>query len=133
MAISLTARKAAEVRRSSMQTFLLALLTSTSVANLIIFFVNRHDAKKKNPVKDLEDKIDRYTAERKEVDADLNRSLLRLQMLNLMDHRPDDVGQLMLIAEQYFNTLNGNWYMDGLFKQHCETHNIPLPSWFESK
>lgn len=116
-----------------MQNFLLALIGSTGLANLIIFFVNRHDAKKKNPIDGLKAEVEKYMAESRAATEELERSLLRLQMLNCMDHRPDDVTQLMLIAEKYFCKLNGDWYMDGLFKQHCESHSIPLPSWFESK
>ena len=113
-----------------MQTFLLALLTSTSVANLIIFFVNRHDAKKKDPYTALEKKIDENEAAHKERAERIERDLCRLQMLNLMDHRPDDTTELMTVAERYFCELKGDWYMDGLFSAFCESHGIALPSWF---
>ena len=114
-----------------MQAFLLAILGSTSLANLIIFFTERRDKKKNKPFSTLSDKIDKLAEESRNADAELNRSLLRLQMLNLMDHRPEDTNELMIVAEKYFCEFKGNWYMDGRFKKHCEENGIPLPSWFE--
>lgn len=114
-----------------MMTFLLALVGSTGVANLVVFFVQRHDAKKKNPIKELVDKIDKLASESRAADEAMQRDLCRLQLQNLMDHHAEDTNSLMLVAHRYFVDLSGNWYMDAIFKVHCEKNGIVMPSWFD--
>lgn len=125
-----------------MQTFLLAIISSATVANLIIFFVTRRDTKKEKEKEDPHKELDTKIAELSSLVSTLHgetissmqemrQALCRLQMLNLMEHHQGDVEALMSAAHKYFIELNGNWYMDGIFTDYCNDHNIPLPSWFE--
>lgn len=54
----------------------------------------------------------------------------RTQMLLLMSDYPDDVRELMTIAQHYFVDLHGNWYTTSLFKSHLAKHGIETPVWF---
>ena len=53
----------------------------------------------------------------------------RTQMLLLMSAYPQDIHELMVIAEHYFKDLHGNWYMTSLFKAFLKKRDIAFPEW----
>lgn len=61
------------------------------------------------------------------------RDSVRTQMLMMMNHYPDEVSEIMKLAEYYFVTLNGDWYMTGIFNRWLEKNNIGKPTWFKNR
>lgn len=55
----------------------------------------------------------------------------RQQLLLLMADYPDDVAEIMTIAEHYFKDLNSNWYLTTIFNKWLERKKIARPEWFE--
>lgn len=103
------------------------VLTSGSLVTLIIFLVNRHDAKK-----------DEYEKLREEDEAikrelvKLEKDSVRTQLLLLMNHyRPEDQHELLQVAEHYFVDLDANWYLTPKFNRFLEEQNIARPEWFK--
>lgn len=46
---------------------------------------------------------------------DLKLDTTRNQLLTLMKNYPDNEEEIMKVARHYFDDLNGDWYMTGLF------------------
>lgn len=94
----------------------------------IIFLIKRHDEKK--------EKKDETLAELKDIKRQMKKmekDSVRTQLLVLMQsYTYGDAGEILTIAEYYFVTLKGNWYMTSLFQQFCEKEGIPLPPWFKT-
>ena len=95
-------------------TILTAVLGSATLAQLIIFFVQRKDNKKKIP-----EKLDT-----------LEKDTLRTQLLLLILMKPDAKAEILTLAEHYFKDLHGNWYMTDVFNSWCTEHGQE-PSWFD--
>ena len=53
----------------------------------------------------------------------------RTQLLLLMSAYPQDIHELMTVAEHYFQDLHGNWYMTTLFRGYLKKNNITPPVW----
>lgn len=49
---------------------------------------------------------------------------VRSELLVLMNHYPDNESEIMKVAEYYFNELDGDWYMTGLFTKWAESRGI---------
>lgn len=107
---------------------ILALITSSTVATLIVFFVKRHDEK--------HDKNASVLAAIEGIDKKLvkvERDNCRTQMLLLMSDYPNEKAELMKLAQHYFGDLEGDWYMTGMFNQWLEKMGIGKPEWFNSE
>lgn len=94
---------------------IIAIISSTTVAALVQFFVTRHDNKKN------------ITWQLKK----LERDVLRTQMLFLILMRPGEVQEILTIAEHYFKDLHGDWYMTSIFNKWVEEQGIAEPEWFK--
>ena len=94
---------------------ILAIISSTTVAALIQYFVTRHDNKK-----NLEGKI-----------ARLEKDGLRTQMLVLILLKSDAEQEILTIAEHYFKDLKGDWYMTSIFNKWISENGIAEPEWFK--
>lgn len=57
-------------------------------------------------------------------------ALVRLQLLNLIQHTPSRSGEILALAHRYFSELGGNWYMESIFIEWAADQEIPLPAWF---
>lgn len=107
-----------------MMEVLLAAFASTGFFGLIQFFVKRHDDKKgtakhlTDSIQSLEKKIDRQ-----------ERDSCRTQLLLLMAIYPDNVDEILKVAEHYFKDLQANWYMTSLFASWCKKRGIEIPAW----
>lgn len=103
---------------------ILAAFASTGFFGLIQFLVKRHDDRN-GKVKQLTDSIDGL---KKKIDIQ-ERDSCRTQLLLLMAIFPDNVDEILKIAEHYFKDLKANWYMSTLFVRWCRKNNIELPEW----
>lgn len=56
---------------------------------------------------------------------------LRTQLLLLMADYPDEMAEIMKLAEHYFGDLKGNWYCSILFSRFLEEKGIAKPEWFK--
>lgn len=96
-------------------TIITAILGSATLAQLIIFFVQRKDNKKKIPEK-LET---------------LEKDTLRTQLLLLILLKPDERQEILTVAEHYFGVLHGDWYMTSIFNKWITGQGIAEPEWFD--
>lgn len=46
----------------------------------------------------------------------------RTQLLTLINTSPDNEAEIMKVAQYYFGTLKGDWYMTSLFTKWAEEH-----------
>jgi hypothetical protein len=61
------------------------------------------------------------------------KDTLRTQLLIMLSDYPDEVQEIMIIAQHYFGDLKGDWYATSLFNRWITENNIAEPSWFDSK
>lgn len=109
------------------QTIITAICGAGWLATLIMFFVQRHDAKKaelqtdKKKLTEIEDALKK--AEKDNV---------RIQLLLLMAAYEDaDEHELLTCAEHYFSDLGANWYLTSKFNRFLQQKNIAVPEWFK--
>lgn len=50
----------------------------------------------------------------------------RSQLLALMGDYPDNESEILKVADYYFNGLDGDWYMTGLFTRWAESRGIDI-------
>ena len=62
--------------------------------------------------------------------AELDMSLMRLQILNLIQHDGSQ-HELMIVARKYFQELGGDWYLTPIFCRYLEAHGLEKPNWFK--
>lgn len=107
-------------------TILVAIISSTSVATLVQFFVSRADKKhdKLDKIEQALEKIN-HRLDKNEMDA------VRTQMLLMISDYPNNVPEIMRLAEHYFGDLSGNWYMTSLFNKWLDENKIAKPEWFD--
>ena len=95
----------------------IAIISSTTVATLIQFFVTRND-NRRNFAKRL-DKIE--------------RDEVRTQLLVLILMCPEETKEILTVGEHYFKDLKGDWYMTSIFNKWLIKHGIARPEWFKGK
>lgn len=111
----------------------------TGFFTVLVLLLNRHFAKTdKKEDKSLErDKhIEKLEKSLKTVQEDILESKLdrcRIQMLIMMNHYPSEKTEIMKLAEHYFVTLHGDWYMTGIFNKWLIDNYIGKPEWFNSE
>lgn len=91
------------------------------LTGLITFFVNRHDQQKENNFTN-EEKKEVLNAVRKISTIELDTC--RLQLLNLIQHSPNNKDTILYQAKHYFKDLNGNSYMKSLVCDWAKTQEI---------
>ena len=109
-----------------MSGIVLAVLGSTGLFTLIQFLITRHD-KKKGIIAEMAKDIKELKAFNQEERLDL----LRIQLMTLIHIHPENVVEIMEVAEEYFMKHHGNWYMSSLFKEYLESQNMELPLWMK--
>lgn len=92
-------------------TIVVAILGSS----LIQFLISRHDSRS-----DRLAKIDK-----------IEKDGVRMQILFLMQFRPEEKGKILEIAEYYFHKLKGDWYMTDIFTEWLRNNDISIPGWFQ--
>lgn len=98
------------------QTIILAVVGSTAIAQLIQYFITRHDAKK-----GLGSKL-----------KVLEKDTIRTQLLLLILLKPEEEQEILTVGEHYFKTLNGNWYMTSIFNKWLSDSDTAKPEWFKA-
>ena len=106
---------------------LLAILGSSVLVKVLDIVWEAIKKHKDDPVQKIASRLDKLEKKINERLDTLEKASLRTQMLILMNHYPEESYRLMECAKKYFNELNGDWWMSGLFVQHCDEHHIVLP------
>lgn len=57
----------------------------------------------------------------------------RNQLLTLMSDYPENESEILKVADYYFNTLNGDWYMTDLFTRWGDSRGIDVSNIIRSK
>lgn len=104
------------------------LIAGGGIYKFIEFLITRKD-KKNDKFREIENALARIEGEIKESKQDR----CRMQLLNLMQHNPENIDTILMVAKKYFVDLKGNWYMDSMFIEWAGKHNVNLPSWFKKK
>lgn len=55
-------------------------------------------------------------------DARQNQQITRLELMELMNNQPENVAEIEKVAKHYFQELNGDWYMTGLYSKWCHEY-----------
>ena len=102
--------------------YILAVLSSAfgsvGLFSFVQFLVSRKDKRR-----DLLGKID------KKLDK-LEKDGCRTQLLLMICDYPDNVSEIMELAEHYFADLKGNWYMSSVFDEYLKGRGLAAPAWF---
>lgn len=51
-----------------------------------------------------------------------NQQITRLELMELMNNQPENVAEIEKVAKHYFQELNGDWYMTGLYSKWCHKY-----------
>lgn len=105
---------------------ILAVLGSTGLFTFIQFLITHHD-KKKGVLAEIRKDI----KELKQFNNDERLDLLRIQLMTLTHIHPENVVEIMEVAEEYFMKHNGDWYMSSLFKEYLEKQGMDVPLWMK--
>lgn len=57
----------------------------------------------------------------------------RNQLLTLMSNYPDNESEILKVADYYFNTLHGDWYMTELFTKWGNQRGVDISNVIRSK
>ena len=105
---------------------LLSALTSSGFTTLLIFLIQRKDAKNEtlNQVLNRLDNIEKVQHEQQlsEIRTELS--------IHLLHHKRDKI-TIMRIAEKYFKELQGDFYMTSKFCEWLKKMHMPKPDWFD--
>jgi len=55
------------------------------------------------------------------------RDTLRIQLLMILAHQPDNIDTILKLAQTYFVNLQGDWYMTSEFTKWAKAHEIEIP------
>lgn len=102
-----------------------AVLGSGGLFTLIQYLIKSRD-EKKGEIKKINDRLDGIT--KKLVQSEQNQ--IRLQMLFMIQLHPDEVNEILTLAQHYFKELHSNWYMTTIFNKWLEKSHIAEPEWF---
>lgn len=113
--------------------YVLTFLGSSAVISMVQFFISRHDQRRENKeglsarINELDERLDeiKHRLDKSERDS------CRLQLMVMLSDFPEDVQEIMTIAEHYFVDLVGDWYMTSIFNKWLEKNEIAKPEWFK--
>lgn len=107
-------------------TVLSSCVGSAAFIGFVQYMISRHDRKNED-----KDGIKRHIAEIDKALDKAERDSIRIQMLLLMSDYPFERQELMTLAQRYFVTKKGDWYMTSLFNNYIKRNAIIPPPWFE--
>lgn len=105
---------------------IISIVCSTGFFAFVQFLIQRHDKKKGvlgeliKDIKGLKDDM-----------LELKKDMLRTQLMDMIHIHPEDVSDIMDLAEEYFVSVKGNWYMSSIFKQWLVERDIEEPIWMK--
>lgn len=91
---------------------------SVGFYSFVQFLITRKD-NRKDMLKAIKKKLDKA-----------EKDNCRTQLLLLMSDYPEERKEIFTLAEYYFTTLKGDWYMTSLFKKFLKDMDIDQPVWF---
>lgn len=74
-------------------------------------------------IQNLTNNIDKILA----VTNETRKDTVRIQLLMVLSHQPDNVDTIFKLAEAYFVGLQGDWYMTNEFVKWAKNHNVVIP------
>lgn len=81
---------------------------------------------------DSNDKIDKLTQSVNKIltlSEDTRRDTLRIQLLMILAHQPDNIDTILKLAQAYFVELKGDWYMTSEFNKWAKAHGVEVPQY----
>jgi hypothetical protein len=115
-----------------METIIVAILGSGALSALIsgIFNLINNSKARRREVSDqlaiMNNRLDKIEKNQ----AVSEKDELRTQLLMMLADYPDEIAEIMKLAEHYFADLEGNWYLSSLFERWLEQKNVVTPKWF---
>lgn len=58
--------------------------------------------------------------------ASVKLDTTRLQLLYMIQNRPENESEILKIAQYYFTKLGGDWYVTDIFNNYCAERNIHI-------
>lgn len=101
-----------------MENVLIAILGGGNLLLFAKFLIERWDKKHDN-TEDTNSRLEK-----------LEKDGLRTQLLLMILFRPQEQTEILRVAEYYFGTLHGNWYMTSIFNKWLEDNEVAKPEWF---
>lgn len=116
---------------------IIAAISGGSITGLIQFLVTRKD--NKDTEKDeneerlaaIETEIKKLREETKANLKEIRKSMLRLELLELMHNTPKRHEEVMKVAEEYFVKYSGDWYMTDMLNNYLTAELMAKPSWLK--
>lgn len=103
-------------------TIIVALITSVpAIISALIALATYISTKRGNK---LEEELAPIRKELHEIRLDTTRT----QLIMLMEHQPHNHDTVIKIAERYFLSLGGDWYLTSLFKEWAKREGIEIPA-----
>lgn len=85
--------------------------------------------------KDSDERIESFRESVKDLiitTKETRRDTLRIQLLMILTHQPENVDTILKLAEDYFVNLHGDWYMTSEFNKWAKAHNITIPTYIST-
>ena len=101
---------------------LIAVLGGGNLLLFIRFLIERHDRKKEK---------EEHRDELKDEVLTIKKDGIRTQLLMLILLRHEETREILRVAEYYFKTLQGDWYMTSIFNKWLVDNNVAKPEWFK--
>ena len=107
----------------------IAIISSGALSAIVagIFNVIFRHMDKKEKENEVTKKLDDIESRLKIAEKDA----VRTQLLLLMADYPDEIAEILKLAEHYFWKLKADWYLTSLFNKWLEKKGIAKPEWFE--
>lgn len=61
------------------------------------------------------------------VTEETRKDTVRIQLLMILSHQPENTDTILKLAEKYFIDLDGDWYMTNVFGKWAKEHDITIP------
>lgn len=62
------------------------------------------------------------------ISKETRQDTIRIQLLMIMEHQPDNIDTIIKLAEKYFIELKGDWYMTSEFNKWAKAHDVIVPA-----
>ena len=76
-----------------------------------------------NKITQLNSNIDKIL----EISNETRKDTVRIQLLMVLSHQPENIDTIFRLAEKYFVQLEGDWYMTNEFVKWAKDRNIIIP------